>query len=220
MYSKPVIFVVISILVVALIYSSSAAPNVYAVPPDPKFNTGECVNSPETLTVICCWNTPGEGYFEATCQVCHIDTETGNYDNCDPPEVQGPPQIGQKAPQVTPPLPLSTPPPAGKDIAAPLGEGDPTPTTPTLPTPPPTTGENVFPEEITPGVAPRTAGEETPPDPLPPCAEGLEFDDELGLCVPVESPVAEQPEEAAQEPQAEDEQQLPEGGNSEENSGS
>lgn len=70
---------------------------------------------------------------------------------------------------------------------------------------PPQTGE------IAPQIAPPTADEETgpPPEPLPPCPEGQELDEETDLCVPVESPTPEQPEEAAQEPEqqpAEEEQ--------------
>jgi hypothetical protein len=48
--------------------------------------------------------------------------------------------------------------------------------------------------------------QETPPEPLPPCPEGQELDEESGLCVPVESPPTAEPPEAAQVPQAEEEE--------------
>jgi hypothetical protein len=65
--------------------------------------------------------------------------------------------------------------------------------------------------------------QETPPEPLPPCPEGQELDEDAGICVPVESPTPEQPaEQAAQQPdQTESQEEQPsEGDNSEESGGS
>jgi hypothetical protein len=108
-----VIFVGISFIVVAIIYSSSDTPNVFAAPKAPGFDTGVCTNNPETLSATCCWVDIDKGTL---CQTCSIDLETGDFVNCSEPEIQMgqrqlpsdptvPPQGGIEQPQTPPRLP-------------------------------------------------------------------------------------------------------------------
>lgn len=102
-----------------------------------------------------------------------------------------PPQTGEIAPQVAPPT---------------TDEGAQTPAPPATPQ----VGEIA--PQVTSPIADDEKTDQTPPEPLPPCPEGQELDEETGICVPVESPTAEQPQEAAEEPeeQRSDEEQQPE----------
>lgn len=89
--SKPLIFVVVSILFVALFYSSFATSNVFAAKKSPKFGSpgARCFDTPADLTVTCCWEevifTGAEGShgFEVVsrCQSCNINTDTGDITN-------------------------------------------------------------------------------------------------------------------------------------------
>jgi hypothetical protein len=196
--------VVVSVLVVAITYSSYSFSSfwVFAVPSGPI----GCETA-GTLKVKCCQyhiinRSPSNpaGTLEAYCTTCDIGPGgPPNYQNCSERELQyrpAPltedlplsPQPFEQAPQVTPPLPSG-------EVIQELSE----------PAPPPT-------GEIAPEVAP-TADEErdqTPPEPLPPCPEGQELDEESDVCVPIESSVAEQPqdtkqpEEPSEEPSSED----------------
>jgi hypothetical protein len=83
---KPVIFVVISLLAVALIYSSSAS-YVFASAPAYCFEhdcpNRSCDNGLGKAT--CCWQDPGAigpGGPELKCQTCDVNTNTGEFENC------------------------------------------------------------------------------------------------------------------------------------------
>jgi hypothetical protein len=86
----PVIFVFISLLVVALIYSSSSSV-LAAKSPSPRdvcdvFSQGTCYcnNIVEELTASCCVITPGQnGKDIFVCEKCSINTDTGEYYNCE-----------------------------------------------------------------------------------------------------------------------------------------
>jgi hypothetical protein len=149
LFSKPVIFVVISLLAVALVYSSFSF-SVYAVPPDPGFDSnGTCggiTTNPRTgnNAQTCCWTERVPGKLppsnKATyCQTCEY-TAAG-YD-CKPKQQQLVPASGVILPEDGV-LQQPIPPPTGP--VAPLQGGgilqQPTTTTPT--TPPPLFGRNV-----------------------------------------------------------------------------
>jgi hypothetical protein len=73
--SKPVIFVVISVLVVALVYSSISAFNVFALVPDEAPPNAECVSFGGNLvTYRCCWTETDpddpEGIELYYCHIC------------------------------------------------------------------------------------------------------------------------------------------------------
>lgn len=93
MFTKTVIFVVISfLLAAALIDSLSGTYYVLALPPDPNFEKGDCINSLETLSVSCCWTEAHKSsqfnWVEwNVCQVCDIDVDTGDFIDCNEPEV-------------------------------------------------------------------------------------------------------------------------------------
>ena len=56
--------------------------NAYAVPPEPGFWVGNCADDPESLSMTCCWKETGEdGSILNYCQVCDIDTTTGDVSN-------------------------------------------------------------------------------------------------------------------------------------------
>ncbi|MGH9975546.1 MAG: hypothetical protein ACRD8Z_06880, partial [Nitrososphaeraceae archaeon] len=93
MYGKPINFVVILSFVVALVYSQSAIPDVFAVMKSPRFGGADakCFDNPQSLTVSCCWeeirHTGAEGShgFETVtvCQSCDIDLTTGDISDTD-----------------------------------------------------------------------------------------------------------------------------------------
>ena len=86
MYSKPLIFMIISVLVVALIFSPTAISHVFAVPPNSKFGTAEadCTNNVKELTATCCWSRVTFDKVLYECQTCNINTNTGNFEECTP----------------------------------------------------------------------------------------------------------------------------------------
>ncbi len=86
MQSRPEIFVVTAVLLVPFIYATSSIPDACAVPPDPRFggsDTDFCMNSPESLSAVCCWTEEDdEGIEIQVCQICALNTQTGNFDDC------------------------------------------------------------------------------------------------------------------------------------------
>lgn len=206
LYSKPVIFAVISILVLALIYDSTFIPNVSSK----ITRSGEKCNPVGDGRQFCCGTerddkgtkSPIDDTYKTYCEVC---TDYGpdlricdDYEGQQPPEPSGPAVLPDDGVLEQPP----TPPPNGP--AAPLQDGGvlEEPATPLGPTPP-TQGQGVLPEggvleqpstdEGTGSTTQRTieepsATEGTQPavaeeDPVPSCAEGQVFDEESGLCV-------------------------------------
>lgn len=56
--------------------------NAYAVPQDSNFGAGKCEDTPEVLSVTCCWyETDEEGIEIRYCQTCDIDIKTGDVTN-------------------------------------------------------------------------------------------------------------------------------------------
>ena len=113
---NPVIFVVISVLVVALVYSPSTISYVFAVPPDPQFGQrGKCNNDVERLQVDCCWTESYGPLFPSVtftvCQTCNIDTNTGGFVDCT--EVQRTSGGGTFEAQQIPPSNTTIPPAGG-----------------------------------------------------------------------------------------------------------
>jgi hypothetical protein len=108
---KPVIFVVISLLAVALIYSSSAS-YVFATSPDPCFGKHSagcpnmrCDNDPQNLAAYCCWTDIHED--RTVCQTCGVNTDTGEFENCSFVSSKGKPDSSVIAP---PPSGVAPPP--------------------------------------------------------------------------------------------------------------
>jgi hypothetical protein len=217
LHNKPLIFVVISVLVVALVYSPAATTfYVFAAPPNRGFlNSESCNNKPDIKSgdkVACCWNEHGaEGITFRMCQQCTW-TEGVGYSNCNKPRS----------------IPITS----GEGIVAPLEEGvleqppTPSPSGPAAPlqdggvlqqtpgqgaAPPLTRDQGVLPQdgvlqqeptdegtESTPRtVEPPAEDEATQPstEPVTPCPDGLVFDEETDLCVLEEPPVTETPEQ-------------------------
>lgn len=207
--SKSLIIVVISVLVVALIYSTPYTFIVFAAPKGSGFDNGVCTNSPETLSATCCWLDVDKG--ETVCQTCSINLETGDFEDCDPEEIQyktTPPTTGEGVlPQDGVLEQPPTPPPSGP--AAPLQDGGVLQQPPSEGVAPPLTrGQGVLPQD---GVlqqppadegteaAPRTVEPPSTADEATPCPEGQVLDEEAGLCVLEEPEVVDVPEQSEPE---------------------
>lgn len=88
---KPVIFVVISLLVIMLGYSSPSSSVLAVKNPSPgdvcdvfKGTPCFCDTDTERLTASCCVVIPGQnGKKIMVCEKCSINTDTGNYYNCE-----------------------------------------------------------------------------------------------------------------------------------------
>ncbi|MPZ07267.1 MAG: hypothetical protein GEU26_12775 [Nitrososphaeraceae archaeon] len=236
--SKPVIFVVISVLVVALVYSSISAFYVFAVPSDPKFG-GDCKFTGPPPVRSCCWrelvpegtgNPDLGGYQEEYCQTCNLD-QNGDPTTCSQKELQF---FEGRLPERTAPLQdgvLEQPPtPPSSDPAAPLQDGVLEQPPSEGVAPPVTRGQGVLPQDgvlqqeptdegtgATPRtVEPPTEDETTQPtqEPLP-CPEGQILDEESGLCVLEE----EQPgEQESEQTEGSEENGSDENGNEDNNS--
>lgn len=102
--------IILSFLVVALICSPSTS-IVFAAKPDYCFENDcpgrLCDNNPAKGTATCCWSKPGVIPPEPTCQTCHVNTETGEFENCTDVHSKGRPGIGIIAP---PPSGVAPPP--------------------------------------------------------------------------------------------------------------
>lgn len=96
--NKPLIFVVISVIVIAMIYSQShtsyaAEPNVIPPQPmNPNFYTGGCADMEGSTSQTCCWDEPvpaNQGVQPGgrlTCQTCDF---AAGYPMCSPEENPG-----------------------------------------------------------------------------------------------------------------------------------
>ena len=194
---------VISVLVVALVYSPAASTfYVFAVPPDPGWSdSGSCLAGLPTNdgypTLECCWREriPGSiGLGEKYCQTCTIGP-AGTV--CSQKELQffegrtpGLAVLPEDGVLEQPPTPPSGP-------AAPLQDGGVLQQPPTQGVAPPLTrGQGVLPQD---GVLQQTPSDEGTEPPVedeatqPPselleddCPEGQILDEETGLCVLVE----------------------------------
>jgi len=207
MYNKSVIFMVTSIVAVALLFSSISTFNTYAVPPDPGYDSqGTCggiTTNPRTgnNSQTCCWTERVPGKLppsnKATyCQTCEF-TAAGT--ECKPKQQQIRPELGGISPeeQILEQPPISQP----SDPFAPLQDG-------VLEQPtisgeePPITGQQILPqdelvqqqeqppvedqEEAAPQFAepPIANDEESQPQAAEPvCPQNQIFDEELGLCI-------------------------------------
>ena len=243
--SKPLIFVVISVLVIALLYGPLSAFEVNALPPDPKYESGTCGGITTDKKTgehnrTCCWTQTKEGstgVFKPRakyCQTCSADAE-GKFTICDKKRIA---EVVANEPPTPPPtepsgpfvLPeegiLQEPTPPSSDPAAPLQDG-------VLQQPPADQGAAIPTQPATEGSQPATVDEEQP---VPVCQEGLEFNEDLGFCIPTDCPegqelnedtgicvLEEQPaadEEQEEQQQTEEEQPQPEGEQPSEESGS
>ena len=184
LYSKPVIFMVVSFIVVGLIYSSTLTFIVFAAPPDPNRpgqggTCGGITTNPRTgnNSQTCCWTERVPGKLppsnKATyCQTCEFTTAGSD---CKPKQQQ----LGPSSSGVSPLEEgvLEQPPTQG--VAPPL-----------------TRGQSVLPQDgvlqqqepADQGEAELQAPEETEPanaEEVPElvCPEGQVIDEETGLCV-------------------------------------
>lgn len=187
---KPIVFAVVSLLVISFVYSSISTSGVFALPPDPNWDPGgTCgaeTTNPETgqHKQTCCWKETERGPYPkiGTREVTYCQTCTyASARDCGSKVAQGPP-LGSDLPtaEIVPPI---------RTLPGDVGD------LPTL-------------EQVPgPGLNQGTEGEPTLPVI---CSEeaGLEKDPETGQCVPIEAPVTEEPEEPEEEP--EEEQQQPE----------
>ena len=240
--SKPLIFVVMLFSAGSLVYTSYSGFEAFAEPKDP--NWGEnCTFDDIALNVTCCWTEPdlyNPGATVTWCQTCD-----GDGTSCGPlsSKLTRPEGIPPGGGVLHPGDSSSTPPPTGpfgplqggvlqqtpsegKQLQpSTIGEGA------LLEEPPADQGTTELPP-ATEGSQPATAEEKQPVVPV--CQEGLEFNENLGFCVPTDCPqgqelneetgiclleeqpaAADQPEE--QEEQTEDEQPSGELGSVEEN---
>jgi hypothetical protein len=216
---------------------------VWALPPHPCFigdcDGRVCHNFPKYGEATCCWDDP-HGGEEKLCQTCEVNTDTGEFENCTSPESEGKPGTGIIAP---PPSGVAPPPPpgpgqGGQGNVLPEGvfEGPTTPPrqqkmTPEIAPLPPTCPPGQVLDENT-NLCFRVPQEQEEQQqqsevteeeqPVPVCQEGLEFNEDLGFCVPEDCPegqvldeesgicVLEEPEAAEEEPaQSEPEEEQP-----------
>jgi hypothetical protein len=264
MQRRSLILMVIPVLVVGLIFSPLSTFVVFALPPDPKYESGKCA----TITQVpgtnkvqrnCCWTQIKEGAtgtFKPRakyCQTCRTDSDN-KFTDCDAkveqdlvleqpptPPPSGPvvlPEDGVlEQPPTSPPSGPAAPLQDGGVLEQPPGEGVAPPVTRdqgvlpqdgVLQQPPPADeGAAELPPPATEQTQPATVEEEQP---VPVCQEGLEFNEDLGFCVPEDCPegqvldeesgicVLEEPEvveaepEQQSEPEEQDQQQSSEEG--------
>lgn len=223
---KHLIFVAISVLVVAFAIISYLGFEAFAVPRDPNYVPNEkCMPNMDGTRLTCCWDEPdilNPGEFIHWCQSCDFDGGNCGEVFSQSPQPTGPfapPQDGVLEQPPAPPSDPAAPLQDGEVLQQPPGEGV---------APPPTRGQGVLPEDGVlqqppadegTGAAPRTVEPPTsdeatqpPPETLPGCPEGQVLDEESGLCVQ-EEPEAEEPEQA----QSDEEEQSAEGDGSADN---
>jgi len=198
---KPIMFAVISLLAFMLIFSPFLILDASAARIITK--NVSCVDNPTPVS---------DPNVDATCCYTELEDETGiSYETCcDSYKDNTPISCSEKVvqgPPLQPDLPqLETVPPIRG-----LPSGGDVPTLEQVPSPGLQPGSDIPTLEQGPGFNQGTEGE--PPLPVV-CSEeaGLEKDPETGQCVPIESPVTEEPEEAPEEPdeeQSEPEEEQP-----------
>ena len=110
--TKYVVFVIASLvfLVAGLIYSPVSLHPVFAEPPSICFGKHnslcpnmDCNNDPQRLQATCCWDSSSG----RQCQVCQVNTDTGEYENCSEVLSKGRPDTNTIAP---PPSGVAPPP--------------------------------------------------------------------------------------------------------------
>jgi hypothetical protein len=253
MLSRYLTFVVISVLVAGLVYSSFSFYVVVAEPQDPRFGAGSNCTDTElrdgAFERTCCWREPIPGSIlgKKYCQTCTMKTDgTGD---CKPKEPQSAtpemptfetkplpsgdvstlepsePVLPQIYPQGAPPITEKQPPLEQDQGLLPeesiIEQQPPSDQGTAIPTQPLTKDPEgaIPPEPATEGPQPTTVEEEQP---VPVCQEGLEFNEDLGFCVPTECPEGQElneetgicvPEEQPQveeptESQSDDEEQT------------
>ncbi|MGH9984711.1 MAG: hypothetical protein ACRD8W_12220 [Nitrososphaeraceae archaeon] len=194
LYSKPVIYVVISLLVLVVIYSSTLTFDLSALMK--RINEISCDSltpaQDDVWEDICCWTERDDETSEEQISCCGTKRDNKQVECWDTPTTSVPPTSGDTilpgggvAEDPTPPTPPLTPrgtPPLGE--IAPEAEQPPTPPQPTPRTP----GQSVLPQdegvleqptdEGTGGAAPRIV--EPPP---PTCAPGTVLDPDINECV-------------------------------------
>jgi hypothetical protein len=243
--NKKSLFLVINsltFLISGAICSQLSVLPVFAEPPDPCFGDGcegtSCSSTEYDFTsdTTCCWTGPNG---DPICQTCSTDNDTGSTLYCDPPRTKG---IADIAP---PPSGFAPPPPPGPGQGGPgnvlpegVFEGPTTPPqqqkiTPEIAPLPPTCPPGQVLDEDT-NLCFRVSQEQEEQQqqsevteekqPVPVCQEGLEFNENLGFCVPEDCPesqvldeesgicVLEEPEAAEDPAQSEpqEEQSEPE----------
>jgi hypothetical protein len=202
MYNKHVVFVVILALVVALVCGSFTPFTpfiVYAEPPEQGWlDSKDCTYTVPGLT-RCCWTENKVKY----CQVCTpIPKDEGGGLECTTKEKQSLEQPPTPQP-FDPTAPLQggvleqppSPPPSGPvaplkgGILEQLEQGNPeigfSQQQQQLPPPAGQGAAELPPPATTEGTQPATVEEEQP---VPVCQEGLEFNEDLGFCVPENCP--------------------------------
>jgi hypothetical protein len=244
--SLVLVITLLAFLVSGVVCSQLSVLPVFAEPPDPCFGDGcegtDCSDIFSGASVQCCWTGPNG---DIICQVCDKNPE-GGFGYCDPPRTKA--DSNTIAP---PPSGVAPPPPPGPGQGGPgnvlpegVFEGLTTPPrqqkmTPEIAPLPPTCPPGQVLDEDT-NLCFRVSQEQEEQQqqsevteeeqPVPVCQEGLEFNEDLGFCVPTECPegqeldkgsglcVLEQPEVAEEEPEITQEepeqQQSSEGGDS------
>lgn len=227
---------------------------VFAEPPDPCFGDGcegtSCNSSEHDLTTdtLCCWTGPNG---DPICQLCSSDNDTGATLYCDPPRTKGRADSSTIAP---PPSSVAPPPPPGPGSGGPgnvlpegIFEGPTTPPqqqkiTPEIEPLPPMCppGQELDEDTNLCFRAPQEQLEQQQQSevteeeqPVPVCQEGLEFNENLGFCVPTECPdgqelneetgicvLEEQPVEQQEPEAADNEPEEPESNEPEQSEGS
>jgi hypothetical protein len=226
MQRRPVISVVISVLVIALVYSSFSSSTVFGADMDPGFrNSKSCtVKVTENQDIkTCCWRerVPGQLLGKEYCQTC--TTGAAGSTSCQekkPQALEQPPTplpFDPTAPlqggvleQQQPQTPPTFAPGASPDVLEQLeqSEGVSPGFLERQQQPPADQGAAELPPTTTEGTQPATV-EEEPSAPV--CQGGLEFNEDLGFCVPEDCPkgqvldeesgicVLEEPETAEEE---------------------
>jgi hypothetical protein len=119
--SEVLIVASLSFLVAGLIYCPISLRPVFAAPPDRCFGShcsgfSACDNSPDRLTATCCWRDPGDVPQYTKCQTCHVNTDTGEFEDCTNVTSKGksdstviaPPPSGVAPPPLTTTCPANT----------------------------------------------------------------------------------------------------------------
>jgi hypothetical protein len=252
MQHKSVIFVVISLLIVAalpLTYTTV----VTAAPPEQGWHDGQC-SPPDIIedadgaylgtAYDCCWTETDPADPEQIeiykCQFCYVPAEGAGGPHCDPPRPgsTAPPTTGENivpgdtgvleqpptfapfdptAPlqggvleQQEPPTPPTFAPRTSPGVLEQLEQGEgfsPGFLQRQQEQPPPDQGAAELPPPATEETQPATVREEQP---VPVCQEGLEFNEDLGFCVPEDCPEGQVLDEESgicvlEEPEAVDE---------------
>jgi hypothetical protein len=209
--NKKSLFLVITsltFLISGAICSQLSVLPVFAEPPDPCYgdgcegtSCGDTVDFGLTQDVQCCWTGPNG---DPICQNCSSSTDTGEILYCDPPRTKA-----DSSTIAPPPSGFAPPPPPGPGQGGPgnvlpegVFEGPTTPPqqqkkTPEIAPLPPTCPPGQALDEDT-NLCFRVPQEQEEQQqqsevteeeqPVPVCQEGLEFNENLGFCVPEDCP--------------------------------